>query len=165
MRAASKILATGASVVIGSLVTEAIEDTGIKTIPVIGKIVPTFCGTLVTGILTCSLLYFLDSSAVMNRLVSALDDVPTFSSQAEYFKRQAIAFEQYAAELMQIDLQKFKDETAVYSTLALSLSNIKDNTELNAILKHAVKAIGIEVPWGTDFNGFMEDKKTSLVFK
>ena len=165
MRTASKILATGASVVIGSLITDAIEDTGIKTIPVIGDIVPTFCGTLVTGILTCSLLYYLDRSTVMNRLISALDDVPTFSSQTEYFKRQAIAFEQYAAELMQIDLQKFKDETAVYSTLALSLSNAKDNTELSIMLKQAVKAIGIEIPWGTDFNGFMNDKSKQLVFK
>ncbi|MFR3730725.1 hypothetical protein [Lacrimispora sp.] len=165
MRAASKILATGASVVIGSLVTEAIEDTGIKAIPFIGEIVPTFCGTLITGILTCSLLYYLDRSTVMNRLVSVLNDVPTFSSQAEYFRSQAIAFEQYAAELMQIDLQKFKDETAVYSTLAISLSNAKDNIELNTMLKQAVKEIGIEIPWGTDFNGFMEDKSKQLVFK
>jgi hypothetical protein len=165
MKATSKIIATGASVVIGTLVTEAIVDTGINSIPVIGEIVPTFCGTLVTGLLTCSLLYYLDRSATMNLLVSALNDVPTFSSQADYFKHQAIAVERYAAELMQIDLQKFKDETAMYSALALNLNNAKDNTELNTMLKQAVKTIGIEIPWGNDFNRFMNDRSNVLVFK
>jgi len=60
MRAVVKILSIGASVVVGVLVNEAISKTPIGAIPIAGDIIQTFCGTLVTGIMSCTLLYFLD---------------------------------------------------------------------------------------------------------
>ena len=165
IRAASKIVATGASVVVGTVVSDAIGKTGIAVIPVLGNIVPAFCGTFVTGILTCSLLYYLDRSEYMNQLVSILNTVPSMSTELDFYKKQAIYFENYAAELMQIDLEKFKEETSMYSTLAKELESAKDETTLNHMLKNAFKIIGIEIPWGDNFNGFMNDKSTTLVFE
>jgi len=165
MLATSKILATGASVVVGTLVTDAIGNTGINAIPALANIVPVFCGTLVTGILTCSLLYFLDRSERMNQLVSVLNNVPSVSAEVNYYKQQALYFEHYAAELMQIDLQKFKNEVEMYSTLATNLNNAQNETELNAMLKNALKIIGVSIPWTDDFNSFMSDKSKVLVFE
>lgn len=165
MRAVSKIIATGASVVVGTVVSEAIRGSGIDLIPDIGDIVPTFCGTFVTGILSCSLLYFLDRSESMNRLVSVLNNVPSMSSEVEYFKRQAIFFEHYAAEIMQIDIKTFKEEADMYLSLASELETVEDENNLNILLKKATKLLGIEIPWGDDFNSFMNDKDAVLVFE
>lgn len=165
MRATSKIIATGASVVIGTVVSDAIRKTGIEGIPILCDIVPTFCGTLVTGILTCSLLYYLDCSENMNQLVSALNILPTISTEVDFYKNQALYFEQYAAELMQIDLKTFKEESAMFSALAYDLDTAEDETALYHLLKNALTKLGIKIPWGDDFNGFMNDKSKTLVFE
>lgn len=165
MRAVSKIIATGASVVVGTVVSEAIRGSGIDIIPDIGDIVSSFCGTFVTGILSCSLLYFLDRSETMNRLVSVLNKVPSMSSEVEYFKRQAVFFEHYAAEIMQIDTKKFKEEADMYLSLASELETVEDENNLNILLRKATKLLGITIPWGDDFNSFMTDKDAVLVFE
>lgn len=165
MRAVSKIIATGASVVIGTVVSDAIGNTGIKTIPVICDIVPTFCGVLVTGILTCSLLYYMDRSKKINQLISVLNTLPTISTEVDFYKRQAAYFEAYAAELMRIDLAKFKSEVNTYSIIAKDLESSTDETSLNRILKNAIITLGIEVPWGDNFNDFMNDKSKVLRFE
>ena len=65
IRAFAKILSTGASIVVGTLVSQGIENTPILGIPVVGDIIPEFCGSFVTGIMTCSLLFFFDRSEVI----------------------------------------------------------------------------------------------------
>jgi len=164
MRAAAKILATGASVIAGVAVNEAIGKTVIAGIPVIGDIIRTFCGTLVTGIMSCTLLYFLDRSEIINKLVRLLDNLPSVSKEVDYFRKQADYFEKYAAELMEIDLEKFHKETEVYCSIASDLENAKDETELNALLKKAYAKIGITLPWQGDFDAFMGNKNNQLAY-
>lgn len=165
MRAVVKILATGASIVVGSLVGEAIGKTPIGAIPVIGDIVQTFCGTLVTGIMSCSLLYFFDRSEIMNKLVSKLNNLHTISASVNYFYRQAEYFERYAAELMNIDIEKFKEETKLYYSFALEIENTTSEVELNIKLKNILNKIGVKIPWEGDFDSFMSNKNAVLVFE
>lgn len=165
MRAVVKILSVGASVVAGGLVSELISKTPVGAIPVVGEIVQTFCGTLVTGILSCTLLNFFDKSQLMNRLVQALDHLHTSSTELNYFCRQAEYFEHFAAELMQIDIEKFAEESRMYNSLASDIDRAKDESQLNAMLKNALSVIGVKLPWEGDFNSFMEDKDSILVFE
>lgn len=165
MRAVVKILATGASVVVGSIVSEVVGKTAIGVIPVIGDMVQTFCGTLVTGIMSCTMLYFFDRSEVMNKLVHVLNNLHTVSTEVNYFYQQAAYFEKYAAELMKIDFKKFSEETAIYYSLALKIENAKSETELNTMLKNALNAIGVKIPWEGDFDSFMNNKNAVLVFE
>ena len=165
IRAVLKILATGASVIVGTVVTEAINKTPIVTIPVVNKIVPTFCGTFVTGIMTCSLLYFFDRSEIMNKLVNWLNKINTLSAEVEYFRQQAIYFEMYAAKLMEIDLEKFKKETSMYNSFAQDIENITDEKELNRKLKEIMTLTGIKIPWEGEFDSFMSNKNNRLVFE
>lgn len=165
MRAIVKILATGASVVAGTMVMEVIGKTPIVGIPVVGEVVKTFCGAFVTGILSCSLLYFLDRSDTINKLVAFLDNIHTIEDEVNYFRRQAEYFENYAAELMNIDLQKFKQETAMYSNLATEITEYKSEEELNIILIRALEVIGVKIPWEGEFDDFMMDKSKRLVFE
>jgi hypothetical protein len=166
MRAAAKILATGASVLVGVMVNEAIGKTVIAGIPVVGDIVRTFCGTLVTGIMSCTLLYFLDRSEIVNKLVQCLNGLHTLSTEVDYFRKQADYFEKYAAELMEIDIEKFQKETEAYCSVAADLENAKgDETELNKILENAYAKIGIKKPWYGDRDSFFGNRNNRLVYE
>ncbi|GKZ02437.1 hypothetical protein ANS017_03020 [Paraclostridium bifermentans] len=165
MRAIVKILATGASIVFGTTVSEAIGKTPIGTMPGVGDIIQTFCGTFVTGVMSCSLLYFFDRSELMNKLVSKLNNLHTISTEVNYFYRQAEYFERYAADLMSIDIKKFKEETELYYSFALEIENTTSEAELNIKLKNISNKIGVKIPWEGDFDSFMSNKNAVLVFE
>lgn len=165
MRSIVKIIATGASIVVGTVISEAIGKTIIGVIPTIGNIVQTFCGTLVTGIMSCSLLYFFDRSEIMNKLVEKLNNLHTISTEVNYFYRQAIYFEKYAAELMNIDIEKLRKETELYYSFALEIEDIKSDIDLNVKLKNITNKIGVKIPWEGDFDSFMNNKNAVLVFE
>lgn len=165
MRAVAKILATGASIVVGVLVNEALEESPIGKIPVAGEIISTFCGSLVTGIMTCTLLYFLDNSEVINKLVTWLNKIPSMSDYIDYYARQAAMFERYAAELMEIDLEQLKKEIAIYTKAADRLTSDMSESELNVALKASIAELGISIPWKGNFDDFMKDKSNKLVFE
>jgi hypothetical protein len=67
MRAVIKIIATAHSVVVGGLISEAIGNTPIGTIPGVGEILSgRFAEHLITGIMSCTLLYFFDRNEIVN---------------------------------------------------------------------------------------------------
>lgn len=165
MRAVAKIISTGASVVLGGTVSEMIATTPIGTIPVLGKVVQTFCGTLVTGIMSCTLLYYIDQSELVNKLVSVLNYLPSVSQDVNYFYGQAEYFEKYAAELMQIDITKFKKEAESFTCFVDELDNIKDENDLNDKIIALHSMIGINIPWKDSFDNFMNNEDSVLVFE
>lgn len=164
MRTVAKILATGASVVVGHLVSNAVENIGIKTIC---DIVPSFCGAFVTGIMSCTLLYFLDRSELMNKLIKTLDRLHTIETEIQYYRQQAEYFERYAAQLENINLAQLKKEITFYNNIAQTLEAAQSENELNAALKNAYKNAGILIPWGEgqSFSEFMQNKNNRLVFR
>lgn len=167
MKAVVKILATGASVVAGVIVSEAIGKTPVGAIPVLGDIIQTFCGSFVTGIMSCTLLYFFDRSELMQKLFKALDNLHTIETEINYYRQQTDYFERYAAELMEIDLEQFKKEASFYESTAIKLEGAKTEDELNSVLKQALKEIGVAIPWSgyESFDHFMSDKSARLVFE
>lgn len=167
MRAVTKTLSIGASVVVGVIISEAIGKTAIGTIPVVGDIVQTFCGTLITGIMSCTLLYFLDRNETINKLVKVLDNIHTIETEINYYRSQAAYFEEYAAKLMEIDIETFRQETTMYGNLTASINNIKSEDELNIILKNAFRTIGIKNSWDeyNNFDDFVNDKNAVMVFE
>lgn len=162
IKTATVILATGASVLVGSAVGELIATTPIAATP-IGPTVITFCSSLVSGLLSCTLLIFLDRSDFINKLIDkfylGLQEVV-----ADY-KAAADAFEELAAELSQIDIASFRAETARYQQLALKIETAKSEAELNTILLAAYKTFDIKIPWKGDFDSFMGDRSNHLVFE
>lgn len=164
MRAVCKVLAVGASVVMGKIAQEAIAKSPIGTIPEVGDIASVFVGTLCTGIMSCTLLYALDRSSLVNGIVELLNRFRTIDDFVVFFERQADAFEAYASELMKIDVGKFRSETQVYNAAVKSLSNAQSPQELNAILLETYRELDLGLPWEGDFNDFMADRSRKLVF-
>lgn len=165
IRATVKIIATGASVVAGNIVTEILSKTPLSGLPVVGESVQNFCGILVTGILSCTLLYYFDRSKIMNKLVGLLNNMHIVETEVNYFHIQAEYFEKYAAELMNINLNEFKKEISIYSDIVSDISKSKSEEELNVLLKKALDLIDVKIPWEGNFDDFMNDKNQRVVFE
>lgn len=168
LRAAAKVLATGASVVVGGIVSTAIGATPVGTIPVIGNIIQTFCGSLVSGVMSCTLLYFLDRSKLVNKLVDFLNSLRTVDQDIAYYKQQAAYFEEYATKLMDIDIDTFKLETEAYSQAVNDLDSARSERELNTKLYSLFDKQGIKMSWQSthdSFDSFMRDKSAVLRFE
>ena len=163
--AATKILAVGGSVVVGTTVSELIAKTPVGMIPVVGEIVQTFCGTLVSGIMSCTLLCFIDRSQMVRQLIEKFNQIPTMSSNTHYFREQAKLFETYAAELQKIDSQRFSEETAVYQSIASEIDHVETEQQLNTVLRETFRKYHIPLPWEGDFDIFMRDKSQHLVYE
>lgn len=166
LRAATKIIATGASVVAGTIVGDLIAKTGIEAIPVVGNIVQTFCSTLVTGILSCSLLYLLDRNSAVNMLVQVINSIPTIDDIVVYYQTQAQLLEEYCAKLINIDLATFQKEAQSYSEAVYILDNANNEQELNFALQTIYKRLKINSPIGNHENmdSFMADHNSKLKF-
>lgn len=165
IRAAVKLLAVGASVVAGTIINEMISKSPIATVPVVGEILQTFCGTLVTGILSCTLLYFLDRSEYVQRIVIFLNSIPTTDSVVDFYKCQAAYLEEYAAQVANINVEKFREETAVFEDISVRINDYKTEGELLSSLLYMYKKYSIHIPWTGDFDSFMADKSNRLVFE
>ena len=163
--AAAKILAVGGSVVVGTTVSELIAQTPVGVIPMVGDIVQTFCGTLVAGIMSCTLLCFIDRSQIVRQLIEKFNEIPTMSTNTHYFREQARRFESYAAELQKIDRQRFSEETSVYQSISSEIDRVETEQALNVLLKEVFEKHHIPLPWQGDFSSFMMDKSRHLVYE
>jgi len=161
IKAATVILATGASVLLGTAVGEVIENTPIGKAPVVGEIVKVFCSSMVSGLLSCTLLIFLDRSKFINRIIFELNRIP---SDVNNYAQIADAMEQLAAKLSDIDIELFRKETERFADSAELISKCNDDDELNAVLYDTYKALDIQIPWEGDFDSFMGNKSNKLVF-
>lgn len=163
IKKACVIMATGASVLVGTSVGALIE-TALLATPFPKALVPfvtSFCSSLVSGLLSCTLLIFLDRSKFMRDLVDKLNQIPTMANN---FKLIADEFERIAAEMARIDIDKFVRDTTQYDSTADRICNAKSDQELNEILLEAYKKFGINIPWTGDFNSFMGNRNNHLVF-
>lgn len=165
-RAASKIIATGASIVLGSVVGDIIAKSGIGVIPVLGEIVQVFCSTLVTGIMSCSLLYLLDRNSTINKLVEVLNSIPTIDDLVVYYQMQAQLLEEYCVKLMDIDLAQFKKETELYNNAVLTLQQVDNQQDLKVKLQEIYIKLNFSSPFGehVSVDAFMRDKNNKLTF-
>ena len=167
MRAIVKTLSVGASITAGILASDAIAHTPLGTLGEIGQIVQNFCSVFVTGIMSCTLLAFLDHSNVVNDLVKCLNNIRTIESEVNYYRKWAKYFEQYAAQLMQIDLAQFEKESEVCREIASKLENAKTEKELNSALIQAFRSHDLPLPWDgfCSFDAFMNNSSAKLIFQ
>lgn len=161
LKTASIILATGASVLVGTAVGELIGKTPIAAIPGVGPFVQTFCSTLVSGLLSCTLLIFLDRSSFMNKLIDVMNSV---DQTLDNYREIADCFEYLATKLENIDFDRFRQETEEYKTIAVELVSADSEEEVERILLAAYKKFDIKIPWKDDFDTFMANKENRLVF-
>ena len=158
---AAVILASGASVLVGSKVGDTIAKTPIGADGAVGTYVRGFCSTLVSGLVSCTFLLFLDRSKFVRRTILAMNK---YLTEEQAYQTLAASFEKYAAEIACIDLNEFQIETDFYRNVADELKLADDENEVYAILTEACVELGIPSPWFGDFDMFMSDRNNKLVF-
>lgn len=160
MTAALKVLATGAGIVIGTSIQEIVRTKLTMINGTIADIISTFSGSLCTGLLTITFLFCIDNNPFDAFLSKCFDGA------IQNYKKQAELFEKYCAELQQYNIEEFKKNTEIASELSKQLSNIKDDTELNYVIKNVATSLKISSPWGDgSFDDFMNNQNKKLVFK
>ncbi len=160
IRAAAKVIATGASVVVGSLVGDLIANSGIGTIPLVGGILQTFCSTLVSGVLSCTLLYVLDYDSRIARIIEILNSIKTADDNVNYYLLEAKLLEEYAAKLYDIDTAKFCSEVDGFYNVLKDIDKDMSEAQLNKCLKLTIKENGLQLPYGnhTSLCSFMHSQ-------
>ncbi len=160
LKMSAVIMATGASVLAGSFVGGMLVETPVAGIPVIGDMVIRFCSTLVSGLLSCSFLIFMDRSTFINNVVDYMNTIP---SEVTDMKEITEKLEKYAAELNSIDIERFMIDSEKYQVGAESIINSSNEQEISKALEDIYSSY--ELPWRGDFDDFMENKDNHLVFE
>ncbi len=163
---AAKILATGASVIAGSMFNQLLTDSPVGGIPIVGSILPSMIGLIVTGIMSCSFLYLFDRSEIIKKAIDFMNNLPTIDNFNYNLKKQGEYLDRYLAELVNIDFELFKKQETAFSDVAHQLSLAGSHEETNACLINVYNQLGIDLPWKgyKDLDDFMDDEDSVLVF-
>lgn len=161
MTCAAKVLAAGASMIVGTTVQQMLHDklAGLGLTNEMIGIISTFAGSLCTGFLTVSLLFYIDNDP----FGKFFDTV--YGIKVEEIKRQGRAFKEYCSELEKIDLKQFEYETNYAYQLSLKLEAAEDGVQVNQLLKDALHDLGLPVLWGSgSLDSKMKDPNWVLQF-
>lgn len=161
IQTASVILATGANTVIGSSVGDAIAKTPIGQFPVVGRPIQIFSSTMISGLLSCTFLLFLDRSKFINQLLHKLNQ---YLTEEQAFQELAEQMEKEAAILADIDFKQFHNEVNQYSCFANRIQHASSEEELKIILLETCKDDD-SLPWQGDLDEFMSNPNNSLIFE
>lgn len=160
------LLATTASAVVGGMMGAYLGPT-LSAIPIVGEILLTFLELFVSGIISCTLIYFIDKWELAQKIYAFLKniDMVPLGDYAEYMKQQVAYYHAYVAELLKIDVEALNHETQKYQQILDILESDEPIHEINIRLKAAMLKLSIELPWEGDFSSFMANKNNRLVFK
>lgn len=160
------LLATSASTIIGSLIGGYLAPT-LSNIPIVGDLLVIFIEIFISGMLSCTLIYFIDKWNIAKKIVDFIQslDVNPFGEYVESMKQRVAAYEAYVAKLLEVDVDSVVRETKRYAQVVSILQSGNDDAVTNYELKTLFKDLEITLPWKGDFSTFMSDKNSQLVFE
>lgn len=155
-----KVLASGAAVVIGTTAQEAVQAK-VAAVPYpLNSIISTFCGSMCTGLLTVTFLFYIDH----NPFGMAIDSL--YDPAIQSYREQARLFVRYCAELKKMKIDEFTREAEQAYSIAMRLCSIQNSSLLNAELKQTMKTLNIKSPWGEgSLEDFMNNPDQRLIFQ
>lgn len=155
------ILGSGASVIAGTYVGDLLAKTPIVSVPELGSAVSRFVSILVSGLLSCTLLILLDRSKMVNTLVGKMNQYATVEHS---IKETAKTFANMAAEIEGYDIDTFSSQCLQFSLIAKNIDHATSEEDLSVLLHYALASSGVTQPWEGDFDDFMSNPSSQLVF-
>ena len=144
MTASAKVLATGASMIIGTSIqtqiTAKLSETPLHKDLV--NTISTFAGSLCTGILSISFLFYIDNGPFTKFLIQVNGETNC------RLEEQNRIFKAYCAELEKIDTDKMMYESNCIYALSKKLENASDQNEVNTMLQKIIRDIGVPPAFG-----------------
>ena len=159
------LLSTSAASIIGVLLGSYLSPI-LSKVPFVGDLLVTFTELFVSGILSCTFIYFIDKGSLSKKILEYISKltIDPFSEHVEYLKNQVILYEEYVAKLMSVDIESLKIEMNKFNRV-LDILQGDNIIEMNSNLKEILVELDINLPWTDDFNAFMGDRKNKLVFE
>lgn len=161
MTSAAKILATGAGMIVGTTVQESVQ------VKLAGTAVPSdlkdtisiFAGSLCTGLLTITFLFYIDNDPFQKLLENA------YGAHVKNLREQGQRFREYCAELEKIDIARLEYEGKCICSLVARLEKLDDPQAINTALWQTTRELGLPSPLGQyTLDERMNDKKWILKF-
>lgn len=165
LRSVFKIIATTASVMAGVLLQETLSKPALALPPSLQRVVPAFVGSLLSGVLSVSFLYFFDYSKKVQQIVNYANQIKDeFDVKLDYYTQATDRLTKVVAQLEQIDFDTLEKEASQISDLFEELEKAENLNEENTILRNHLKVMGIEMPYNTkeERDDFMTDKSSVL---
>lgn len=161
MTSAARIIATGASMIVGTSVQEAVifklENIAIPND--LKNVISVFAGSLCTGLLSVTLLVCIDN----NPFGTFLDRY--FGQSTVELRRQGEQFKKYCAQLQNVNYEQLNKETDYIYQISVQLKEARNDHEENIILKKAIQKMGIQPLWeGSTLDEKMKDSNWVLTF-
>lgn len=161
MTSAAKVLAAGASVVVGTTVQEKVE-LRLKSVPIpedLKQVVAIFSGSLCTGLITVSLLFYIDNGPFAKFLETI------YGEGTRRLEEQNALFKRYCAELEKIDVERLEYETSYIRSVIKKLESTDDQLEINTVLHKTTQDLGLpSALGGCSLDERMNDKNWVLKF-
>lgn len=161
MTSAAKVLATGASVIIGTGVQETV-GMKLSEFPIpddLKEVISVFLGSLCTGLLSVSLLFYIDNDP-FNKFLEGV-----YGQNVLILQEQCLLFKKYCAEMEHIDVERLHSETLQINVLLRRLNNASNNSEVCDALQSTIDALNLPCLWqGSALNEKMRDKGWVLTF-
>lgn len=165
VRAGAKIFATGACIVAGQMVAEAVARTPFGKLGELGTVVQNFVGAMVTGLLSCTMLMYLDRNSTMAKIVEVLNQIPTPDDAVRHYIEMSYVLDRYWAKLQGIDITTLSKQLESLNQDVAMLDEANDGEELSNILGRIYKDRGYPLPWGNEnFGTFMGNSENRLIF-
>lgn len=163
----AKIIATGASVVAGTIVGEAINKSPAISLPLVGEAIQVFCSAFVTGTMSCTFLLYFDSSILVNKMVVQLNKASASKRLVRDLHKQSEEYELLVAEVLSLDVIPLRNDIARFRD-SFSKYELAETEEVkNCALKELYLSMGMKLPWASysSFEEFLADKETTFIFE
>lgn len=154
------ILSGGVASVLGTCVAVGLGKTFIGAIPEIGDSIATFISLLLSGLLSCGLVYFLDRSKLVNKLFKWLNKL---SDAIDNYQEISDRMSELAARLSRLDIEIFEKTADEYEIFAQGLNMCKDPTKAQSIIDDFMETMNIPDP--TKGGTIFEDPNAILVIE
>ena len=161
MKSASKVIAAGASAIVGTIVEEKIEISlaEVKISDDLKKIITVFAGSMTTGLMSVSLLFYIDNDP----FDKFLDYV--YGAGLHNLKEQEKLFKEYCAKLQEIDVERLNHETECIFNLVNAIDENTSQKEISQLLKKTMLELGIKSVLGdVSLDDHMKDENWVLEF-
>ena len=161
MKSASKVIAVGASTIVGTIVEEKLELSLAKVniSDDLKKIITLFAGSLTTGLMSVSLLFYIDNDP----FDKFLDNV--YGAGLCNLKEQAKLFKEYCAKLQGIDVERLNHDADCIFRLVNDIDENTSQKEIYRLLKTTMSELGIKSVLGdVSLDDHMKDDNWVLVF-
>ncbi len=83
----------------------------------VGELLVTFIEVFISGIISCTLIYFIDKWDVAKKIYEFIKqlDINSFDEYVEDMKKQVVMYEAYVAKILQVDVNTVIRETEKYN--------------------------------------------------